>query len=187
MITSRLCALLLSATLAGLPGATLAAGSPRTVEQQVVRVAEVSRDAVRKAVLAEAERIRAAKPGRIWCVPFARAVSGIQIRGDAATWWKKAGSAYPKGQVPVAGSVLTFRSTGGMPRGHVAVVSEVLSPRQIRVDQANWVTNRITVDTVVIDISEANDWSAVRVGNQSNSFGKVYPTYGFIYRPLEAS
>ncbi|WP_169310747.1 CHAP domain-containing protein [Cereibacter changlensis] len=186
MITTRLCALLLSATLA-LPGASLASGSSDSGASAVVQVAQVSREAVRQAVLAEAERIREAKPSRIWCVPFARAVSGINIRGDAATWWKGAGKTYPKGQVPVSGAVLTFRSTGGMPRGHVAVVSEVLSPRQIRVDQANWVTNRITVDTVVIDISEANDWSAVRVGNQSNSFGKVYPTYGFIYKPHENS
>jgi hypothetical protein len=34
----------------------------------------------------------------------------------------------------------------------------------------------------VVDVSEANDWSAVRVGlGQSGEFGSVYPTYGFIY------
>ena len=34
----------------------------------------------------------------------------------------------------------------------------------------------------VVDVSEANDWSAVRVGlGRSGDFGAVYPTYGFIY------
>jgi hypothetical protein len=34
----------------------------------------------------------------------------------------------------------------------------------------------------VVDVSEANDWSAVRVGlGRSGDFGSVYPTYGFIY------
>jgi hypothetical protein len=34
----------------------------------------------------------------------------------------------------------------------------------------------------VVDVSEADDWSAVRVGlGRSGDFGSVYPTYGFIY------
>ena len=34
----------------------------------------------------------------------------------------------------------------------------------------------------VVDVSEANDWTAVRVGlGESGKFGSVYPTYGFIY------
>jgi hypothetical protein len=34
----------------------------------------------------------------------------------------------------------------------------------------------------VVDVSEGNDWSAVRVGlGQTGEFGSVYPTYGFIY------
>src|SRR5690606_31545103 len=28
--------------------------------------------------------------GRIWCVPFARAVTGIEIKGNAKTWWSQA-------------------------------------------------------------------------------------------------
>ena len=40
----------------------------------------------------------------------------------------------------------------------------------------------------VVDVSEANDWTAVRVGlGRSGEFGSVYPTYGFIYdRPTTA-
>jgi hypothetical protein len=34
----------------------------------------------------------------------------------------------------------------------------------------------------VVEVSEANNWSAVRVGlGRSGEFGAVYPTYGFIY------
>ena len=34
----------------------------------------------------------------------------------------------------------------------------------------------------VVDVSAANDWTAVRVGlGGAEQFGSVYPTYGFIY------
>jgi hypothetical protein len=34
----------------------------------------------------------------------------------------------------------------------------------------------------VVDVSERNDWTAVRVAmGQSGRFGSIYPTYGFIY------
>lgn len=171
--------LMMSVLVLGLPHLAVA-----STDRQVY-VAAMTRDDIKLAVhdaVQDSRHIR-----RIWCVPFARAVSGIQIRGDARTWWDQAGGAYPKGRVPVAGSVLTFRATGKMPLGHVAVVSQVVSPRQILVDQANWVTNRITTDTMVIDVSENNDWSKVRVQNQYNSFGSVYPTHGFIYKAADAS
>lgn len=185
MLKIRLRALLLIATMAAVPCGTALADMAKPADE-VVRVAALTRTELKQAVHAESTKVRHKKPGRIWCVPFARAVSGIEIRGDAATWWKKAGADYPKGQVPVPGSVLNFRATNRMPRGHVAVVSGIVSERKILVDQANWVTNRITQDTLVIDVSKDNDWSAVRVANQSNSFGRVYPTYGFIYRPQQA-
>lgn len=178
MLRKPLWALLIGASLATIP-ATMASADP----SNVIRVAAVSRDEVKKSVEAERMRLKQSKPHRIWCVPFARAVSGIEIRGDAWTWWGKAGSAYPKGKVPVSGSVLNFRASGGMKRGHVAVVSDVINSREILVDQANWVTNRVTTDTLVVDVSANNDWSAVRVANTSKSLGRVYPTYGFIYKP----
>lgn len=182
MRKNHLWALLVAAIIATGPATTTFAQQSNS-QSDAIRVIEVSRADIKKSVAAEQTRIKQAKPHRIWCVPFARAVSGIEIRGDAKTWWKKAGKAYPKGKVPVSGSVLTFRASGGMTRGHVAVVSGVVNSREILVDQANWVTNRVTQDTKVIDVSENNDWSAVRVANGSNSFGRVYPTYGFIYRP----
>lgn len=69
-----------------------------------------------------------------------------------------------------------------MPLGHVAVVTKVINPREIVIDQANWVHGRITRGVPVVDVSEANNWTAVRVEmGHSGSFGSVYPTYGFIY------
>tara|TARA_R110002020_G_scaffold105150_1_gene245408 strand:- start:300 stop:851 length:552 start_codon:yes stop_codon:yes gene_type:complete len=118
---------------------------------------------------------------RVWCVPYARNVSGIQIRGNAETWWDKAKGLYNRGKEPVVGSVMAFSSTSSMPMGHVAVVSEVVSPREIKIDHANWKRNKVTLKMGVVDVSEANDWSAVRVESQPNSFGSVYPINGFIY------
>ena len=40
------------------------------------------------------------------CVPFARAASGIQIYGDAWTWWGKAAGHYRRGELPRGGSVV---------------------------------------------------------------------------------
>lgn len=34
------------------------------------------------------------------CVPFARELSGIQIYGDAHTWWRQVRFAYERGNVP---------------------------------------------------------------------------------------
>lgn len=120
--------------------------------------------------------------GRIWCVPFARAVTGIDIRGNATTWWKQAAGRYERGQTPVVGAVMNFASSRAMPKGHVAVVSRVISEREILVDQANWERNRITQDTLVVDVSENGDWSRVKVANGAGSLGRVNPVYGFIYK-----
>jgi surface antigen len=122
-----------------------------------------------------------AKGQRVWCVPFARNVSGIQIRGNAEKWWGKAKGLYPRGKDPVVGAVMAFSATNSMPMGHIAVVSEVVSPREIRVDHANWKRNQVSLKMAVIDVSKANDWSAVRVESQPGSFGKTYPINGFIY------
>src|SRR5260370_21537495 len=57
------------------------------------------------------------------CVPFARLVSGIQIFGDAWTWWSQSAGKYQTGYVPKERAVLCFKPTGRMRLGHVAVVS----------------------------------------------------------------
>ena len=75
-----------------------------------------------------------------------------------------------------------------MQRGHVAVVRDVVTPREVVIDHANWAGHRskkgqIDRSVRVIDVSDRNDWSAVRVWYRpAGDFGtRVYPTYGFIY------
>lgn len=121
------------------------------------------------------------RKGRIWCVPFARAVTGVQIKGNAVTWWTQAAAIYARGSEPKIGAVMNFRGTKKMPMGHVAVVSNILDARRIQIDHANWVRNRITKDQLVIDVSASNDWSEVRVVNADGSMGRINPVFGFIY------
>lgn len=127
--------------------------------------------------------------GQAWgisCVPYARQASGINVPGNAWQWWHNADGMYARGDRPEAGSILNFRSNTRMPLGHVAVVTRVVNPREIVVEQANWPSNglrgAVTHDVAVVDVSEANNWSAVRVElGKKGEFGSVYPTYGFIY------
>jgi surface antigen len=122
------------------------------------------------------------------CVPFARLVSGIQIFGDAWTWWSQAAGKYQTGFVPKAGAVLCFRPTGRMRLGHVAVVSQVLTDRVIQITHANWSLidgsrGQVERNVTVVDVSPQGDWSEVKVWNDpSRNLGTTtYPTYGFIY------
>ena len=126
--------------------------------------------------------------GGISCVPFARNASGIAVGGNAWQWWNNAAGVYARGSVPESGSVLAFRSNGRMRLGHVAVVSRVINPREVEVEHANWwsagMYGGVARNVPVVDVSPANDWTAVRVGlggGGSHQFGSVYPTYGFIY------
>jgi surface antigen len=103
----------------------------------------------------------------VTCVPYARARTGIDLRGDAAGWWDAAAGLYERGHVPRTGSVLVLNPTGRMRDGHLSVVTAVVSAREIRVDHANWASGsakgRITRDQPVRDISPGNDWTLVRV------------------------
>lgn len=125
------------------------------------------------------------------CAPFARAVSGINLRGPAADWWWEAAGRYTRTSAPMVGAVLTFRRTERLPDGHAAVVSRLISDREILVTQANWVHSRVTEDMPVLDISDRNDWSLVRVWWPPTGQMGVhhYPTWGFITpeRPLAYS
>jgi len=126
--------------------------------------------------------------GGLQCVPYARQVSGIEIRGNAKYWWNAAGGRYDRGQRPEPGAVLSFRASGGMRNGHVAVVSRVFGPRHVQIDHANWEGPGMRKGSIhhnvnVIDVSPHNDWTAVRVqvGYDEANFGRTYPTHGFIY------
>ena len=120
--------------------------------------------------------------GGLQCVPYAREVSGIEIRGNAANWWEAADGVYARGNTPEPGSVLNFRANGHMRLGHVAVVTDVINSREIVIEHANWGPGRISRNVSVIDVSPDNDWTAVRVAlAHGGDYGSVYPTYGFIY------
>lgn len=122
------------------------------------------------------------------CVPFARMATGMDISGDARAWWFNAAGVYDRGARPERGSVLAFAGSRGMPRGHVAVVSRVVDSRTIEIDHSNWGGPGIRRGSVmrgvtVVDASDRNDWSAVRVqvGYDDSVFGRTYSTHGFIY------
>lgn len=119
--------------------------------------------------------------GGLQCVPFARENTGIELTGNANTWWDSADGVYERGAKPEVGSILNFRATGRMRMGHVAVVTNVIDSRNIEIDHANWGRGQISRNITVVDVSPNNDWTAVRVGLNSGDYGSIYPTYGFIY------
>jgi hypothetical protein len=121
---------------------------------------------------------------RLQCAPFARQASGIQIYGNANTWWRQAAGRYRRSSAPAPGSVLVLRGYHNPRRGHVAVVTDVVSSRVIRVDQANWLNGgEVTVAVPVMDVSPSNDWSQVRVWHiPSGAWGaRIYTADGFIH------
>ncbi len=122
------------------------------------------------------------------CVPYARQISGIQIYGDALTWWEQAEGRYAKGRKPKPGAVMSFAPYGRMELGHVAAVSRVIDSRTVLLRHANWSPidgrrGQIEDDVRAVDVSERNDWSQVRVwyapiGNLGTT---AWPVNGFIY------
>jgi surface antigen len=121
------------------------------------------------------------------CAPFARALTGVRLGGAAASWWTQAQGRYARSATPADGSVLVLRQEPRLPYGHVAVVSRVVSSREILVTQANWVHHRVTQDQPVVDVSADNDWTLVQVWwPPAGQLGTHdYPAYGFI-RPDRA-
>lgn len=127
--------------------------------------------------------VRAEGQKAMQCAPYAREHSKIKIYGDAYTWWDQASGKYPRGSAPEKGSILVLYNYAGTERGHLAVVRTLVSSREIRVDHANWLNDgSIFVNNPVLDVSSANDWSAVRVFNlETGAWGsRVYPVRGFI-------
>lgn len=122
---------------------------------------------------------------RLQCVPYARLVSGIEIYGNANTWWRQAEGRYLRNAVPAVGAVIAMRGYRNPNRGHVAVVTAIRSEREILVDHANWLNRgEITISTPVLDVSKAGDWSQVRVWHiPSGRWGaRVYSVHGFIHQ-----
>ena len=127
-----------------------------------------------------------AMAGTLQCAPHARQISGIQLFGRAADWWQQAEGQYDRGQQPRVGAVLSFSSSRSMPAGHVAMVSRVVSGREVLLTHANWsYRGGIEHDVRAVDVSPNNDWSDVKVwygpignlGKRSNAArGFIYPS-----------
>ena len=118
------------------------------------------------------------------CAPYARQVSGIDIRGNADTWWGQAAGRYERGHSPRVGAVLAFAASRRMRVGHVATVSKVVSDREVLLTHANWSRpGRIETDVRAVDVSAAGDWSLVKVwyAPQAGLGTSAYATRGFIY------
>jgi hypothetical protein len=124
---------------------------------------------------------------RLQCVPFARVESGVEIYGNANTWWQQAAGRYETARGPSEGAVLVLEGFNTSARGHVAVVKEVVSSRLVIVDHANWLNaGEITRDVPVMDVSAAGDWSEVRVWHVPGRHwgGRTYQVQGFILNIL---
>jgi surface antigen len=123
------------------------------------------------------------------CAPFARMASGIDLYGNAGSWWAQAEGRFARGSRPEAGSVLVMKPHGRMRVGHVAVVSRIVSAREITVTHANWSRpGQVEQDVRVIDVSPAGDWSQVKVWYASigDVGSTVYPAHGFVHAPRTA-
>ena len=129
-----------------------------------------------------------ALPPYLQCVPYARQVSGIDIHGDALTWWGQAAGHYQRGAAPRVGAVMSFAPHGKMLLGHVAAVSKIVDSRTVLLRHANWSLingrrGQIENDVRAVDVSPANDWSEVRVWFAPiGGLGSTHwPVTGFIY------
>ncbi|MGD9472317.1 MAG: CHAP domain-containing protein [Novosphingobium sp.] len=124
------------------------------------------------------------------CVPYAREVSGVQIYGDAHSWWDQAKGRYQRGTHPRVGAVMALKPHGNMQLGHVAAVSGIVDSRTILLRHANWSPingrrGQIEDNVQAVDVSPGNDWSEVRVWYAPlGALGTTHwPVAGFIYGP----
>lgn len=116
------------------------------------------------------------------CALYARAETGVALYGAAGGWWDEAAGRYQRGHVPEVGAILVFKRSHFMPSGHVAVVAQVVSAREILVDHANWYRGRVSRGMSVVDTSPDNDWSSVSVLDlASGKHGRDNPASGFVY------
>ena len=118
------------------------------------------------------------------CVPYARQLTGVQIYGDAHTWWSQAKGRYKRGRTPQPGAVMAVRPYGNSRLGHVAAVERVLDSRTLLISHANWSEpGKIERNVRAVDVSPDNDWSEVRIWHgPTQSLGSGHwPLYGFIY------
>ena len=140
--------------------------------------------------LASAVAVPAAAHARLQCVAYARQASAVQLSGNARDWWGHAEGVYARGNAPRKGAVLAFRATHAMPIGHVAVVSKVIDERHVLISHANWSRpGAVEKGVMAVDVSDAGDWSQVRVwyGPTASLGLRPSPAFGFIYPATETA
>jgi surface antigen len=151
----------------------------------------MSRNFLSAALVAASLMVASTPAVALQCVPYARETSGIELYGNAKTWWGQAAGRYDRGSTPKVGAVMAFKPTARMRIGHVATVTQIVSDREVLISHANWSLingrrGQIERNVRAIDVSAAGDWSQVKVwyaplldlGTTS------YPLYGFIYSRL---
>jgi hypothetical protein len=160
----------------------------RAFSARAAELAELKMPALPSVAVAELPAPSVETPlHKLFCVEYARARSGLAVFGDAKFWWARAKNLYARMTSPVEEAVMVFSGSKRLARGHVAVVTHIVSAREIRVDQANWENHgEIDHSTPVLDVSKKNDWSQVRVWDmRSQTFGAhVYAISGFIAKGL---
>jgi ABC-type glutathione transport system ATPase component len=149
----------------------------------------------RSAHRAEGRRAEPAQPAQPAALPHplpAKSITQINLRGDAWKWWDSASGEYSRGHKPHMGAVMVFDRTKHMRHGHVAVVVDLIGDREVLVDQANWAAGKknkgkVSTAVSVVDVSEKNDWSEVRVRwKDSPDYGRDNPVRGFVYSTPES-
>jgi hypothetical protein len=134
-------------------------------------------------IIYEARPVLAHRGPKLQCVPVARREAGVEIYGDAGTWWDQARGRYSTDYEPEEGAVIVMRGYRDAARGHVGVVREVVSDRLIVVDHANWLNRgEITRSVPVRDVSPRGDWSEIQVWHVPGGHwgGRTYQVRGFI-------
>jgi surface antigen len=163
--------------------ATLPAAARAGQQQRKVETAATAPNTRKKTAKRQQATRQHAAAARLPCVQFVRQTTEFRLSGNAHLWWSRAAGVHARGSVPEVGSILSFKSIKSMPMGHIAVVSQVISSREIRIDHSNWVHGGVVRGAEVVDVSPRNDWTAVRVSLKPGtaSYGSIYPTNGFIH------
>jgi hypothetical protein len=177
------CAFAIAAFLLN-PAATKAAESADTILAPVLDLPAMALPQITVTPDALTDLPSVEKPlRRLYCVEYARLRSGLAIFGDAKLWWGRAKNLYDEFTQPAVNAVMVFSGSKRIRKGHVAFVTQIVSPREIVVDHANWQNHgEIDRNMPVLDVSAHNDWSQVRVWDvRTQQFGShVYRISGFI-------
>jgi surface antigen len=140
---------------------------------------------IASAVLLVTSLAPAPASAQFWqCVTYARQASGIEIHGNAKTWWGQAAGRYERGKTPRVGAVMALPGSGRMRLGHVAMVSGIVNDRELLLTHANWSRRgRVERNVRAVDVSANGDWSFVKIWFARNGdLGTTsYPVSGFIY------